>query len=421
MISTLLALTAIAGVNTGHFGAFPDPAHQEPSQAQKDKGLQAAELKAFGEFLANWTKEPSHTIDKKHIAELENDIEVGSSYVPTVEKENKLSKKQGMIDRVERVGRILANVANNLPVKTLWGDSRLSPFPYKFKVIEGEDVNAFSLPGGYIYVYEGLLDFVESDDELAAVLSHEIAHASLRHLAWMVREQSRFDLWSIPIVLASILGGGGESSMGGLILRDLVSKANQSGWSVRAEDSADYAGFQYMVESKFNPVASLTFMERLARHKRVSDIFDWGIYRTHPPTRDRAELLTQYLKEKNLPIKRSLVSSTFRVTLTPGEEEGSVDGYFNARKLFTFYGDSAIARAESASIKLNDFFDTVPDLFEVQAGADGGVLWRKNSLFKFTLEDVSGNAARLPDAASDAVRAVKMSLFSLAYRIWDVR
>ncbi len=107
------------------------------------------------------------------------------------------------------IGGELAAIANASKVRTTWGDKRLNPFEYTFKVVE-EDVNAFSLPGGYIYIYEGLVKYAESDDELAGVLAHEIAHASMRHVATMQREAGKLSAMQNPLILAAILIGGAK-------------------------------------------------------------------------------------------------------------------------------------------------------------------------------------------------------------------
>ncbi len=357
--------------------------------------------------------------DPKHAADLKRDADLGKQYASEAEKELKASKSQLHIDRVNRIGDEIAAIANLNQVKALWGDPRLNPFEYHFKVVEGKDVNAFSLPGGYIFVYEGLLDFVESDDELAGVLSHEIAHASFRHLATLMREQSRFDAFSIPLILIAILSGG-QAGTGSLVLRDLINQAGRSGWSQKAEDSADYGAFQYMLQSKYSPVALLTFMERLAATQRAIEAIDWGIFRTHPPSRDRAELITSYLNAAKIQIRRSQVSLSFRTVAKDGSS-GSIGVEFNGRKLHTFAGVEAKVRAEEAVLKLNAFFDTVPELFEVQAMPDGTVVGRKRALFTVSPADAEAAGSSVDKLTSDSVRAMKRSLYMLAFRVWDAR
>lgn len=357
---------------------------------------------------------PAPPQDPRHAADLQRDSDQGKKYAEQVEKEMKMSENAEMIARLQRVAADIIPIAQKEPVTVLWGDKRLNPFNYQFKVVADEDVNAFSLPGGYIYVYEGLLKFAESDDELAGVVAHEIAHASLRHIATLEREHSRLQLVTLPLVLIGILAGkGGEA----IQLGGLVGMAKGSGWSVQAEEAADYAGFQYMLKSKYNPVGLLTFMERLAaRHKGIEGI-DLGIFQTHPPSRDRADEITGRLRDANIPIRRSLVSPSFRVEVKPGDQ--GVGIWFGARLLYTFAGDEALTRAEQAAGRLNEFFDAVPDLYDVQL-RDAVVYGMRKPLIEMASSDVP-NGGSADDVGSKTVARIRASLYGLAYRVWDPR
>lgn len=356
--------------------------------------------------------------DPKHAADIKRDEDMGKQYSTEADKELKASKNQQMVDRVSRVGGEIAKVARATQVKVLWGDGRLNPFDYKFKVVEGKDVNAFSLPGGYIYIFEGLMNYVESDDELAGVLAHEIAHASGRHLSTMIREQSKFDLLTLPLILVTILSGSHD--VGLLVLRDLANVAGRSGWSQKAETAADYASFQYLQHTNYNSLGLLTFMERLARDQKGVESVDWGILRTHPPTRERAEKITSYLTAAHIPIKRSLVTTSFRVT-TKNADKGGIELHFNSRLLVTFNGAGAEQRAKDAELRLNDFFDSVPDLFEVRADGDGTIIGRKSILLRVTSEDAEASKVTVDQLTTQTLSAIKRSIYMLAFHIWDAR
>ncbi len=357
-------------------------------------------------------------IEAKHKADLDSDTKVGKKYTEEVEKEFKLSKNEEYVARVQRIGGILAEIARTHQVACTWGDKRLNPFDYSFKVVEDKDINAFSLPGGYIYVYEGLLKFVESDDELASVLAHEISHASFRHVATLQREQSKLQAITLPLILIGIFVGG-EAGPNLGTLSSLIGQAKGSGWSVSAEEAADYGGFQYMMQSKFNPVAMLTFMERLAKEQRFTDRIDLGIFQTHPPTRERADRLIQHLTERGIPIRRSLASPSYAVQMKPSDS-GSIDLWFDGRKLTSFGGDEARPRAEEAAVKLNAFFDSVPDLFDVQV-RDNVILGRRQPLFQVTASDSALNKQTPKEMSAHSVDSIRRSLYLLAYRVWDAR
>lgn len=368
---------------------------------------------------AAWQEAAQTKLDPRHQADLDSDTKIGKKYTEEVEKEFKLSKNEEYVARVQRIGAEIATIARREQVTVTWGDRRLNPFDYTFKVVEDKDINAFSLPGGFIYVYEGLIKFAETDDELAGVLAHEVAHASFRHVATLQRESSRLQSLTLPLILISIFSGG--TALGGLgTLAGLVGIAKGSGWSVNAEEAADFGGMQYMLYSEYQPVGMLTFMERLAKEQRFTDRIDMGIFRTHPPSRDRAERLMKHLGEKNIPIRRSLVSLAYRVQLRD-VEDGSVEATFDQRRLMTFAGPDARRRAEEAALKLNEFFDEVPDLFDVSVRGDSTILGRRRELFRVRAEDAA--VAKLPESevARQSSDAIKRSLFLLAYRVWDGR
>ena len=219
-------------------------------------------------------------VDQKHQENIERDKKQGEDISKEVAKQVEFSKNEEYKARVTKIGTEMAQIANKETVEVTWGDARLSPFEYKFFVIKGDDVNAFSVPGGYIYVYEGLVEFAESDDELAGVLAHEIAHASFRHIATMQKEQGKLDLLTLGAILAAIWSPKDAGTI--LFPTGLAIRGVQSGWSVNAEEAADYGGLQFIVKSKYNPLGTLTFMERLAYRDRYQPRIDWGIYQTHP-------------------------------------------------------------------------------------------------------------------------------------------
>src|SRR5579862_3129483 len=142
--------------------------------------------------------------EKQHEADVQSDIEEGKKYAEEVEKQYKLSDNKEYQARVQRIGAEISAIANAGPSwHVLWGDPHLSRFDYTYKVIKSDDVNAFSLPGGHVYVYEGLMKQVESDDELAGVLAHESAHAAFRHVPTLEKEASKVTMISLPLILAA--------------------------------------------------------------------------------------------------------------------------------------------------------------------------------------------------------------------------
>lgn len=360
-------------------------------------------------------EEPTDGMDPNHAADIQRDIELGDQYAEEIKKELEFSENQQAIDRVTSIGNALGEVARQRQVSVLWGDARLNPFPYRFHVLAGKDVNAFSIPGGNIYIYEGLVEFAETDHELAGVIAHEISHAAFRHVAELQRRRSQFDLVTIPLILAALLTRSSEASAA-MYASMLASQAFTSGWSVEAETSADYGALQYMIGSQWDPAGLLTFMERLAFKEGPSGRADLGIYRTHPPTVERAQFIIRTLRERGVPIRRSMTTTTFRASAVPAED-GSVAVYFGEFLVFTFGGDAAPARAATAVERLNLFFDGTPLAFKIRRG-DGIIYAGFEELFEILPEDLV-DGQELDAAANSTVTVLKQAAYNYSFRTWD--
>ncbi|MFZ4509076.1 MAG: M48 family metalloprotease [Fimbriimonas sp.] len=391
-----------------------------PSMCGHEKGLPPR----VGHIVeAAWQQQAEQEVkppvmDPAQLPAVKSDTELGKKYSEMVEKELKLSKDEAINARVAKLGAEMAAIANSTHATATWGDKRFSQFDYKFKVVEGKDVNAFSLPGGFIYIYDGLVKYVESDSELVGVISHEIAHASFRHVATLQREQGKISSIQLPLILAAIFSGGRGGTGDLLMLGNLIGTATTSGWSVRAETAADFGGFQYMRRSKYDPTGLLTFMERLARDERTKTQVDWGIYRTHPPSRERAQAITAYMEDADLPIRRSRVTTTYATMVRPGDN-GTVEVVFGGRTLVALSGTDALDRADRVSESLNDFFDDVPNLFEVTSTSEGKVLGKRKEMITLNAADAALAKLSVAEYTSVVVRNVRGALYNLAYRVWD--
>ncbi|MBS1717719.1 MAG: M48 family metalloprotease [Armatimonadetes bacterium] len=352
--------------------------------------------------------------DDPHQKDIQHDIDLGNQYAKQVEKESKFTENAEYIRRVTTIGKSLAEVANNTNLTVKWGDSRHSSFPYEFKVIKGDDVNAFSLPGGKIYVYEGLLKFVESDDELAGVLSHEIGHAAERHVATLQRDEGKIEAITLPLILIAIFTQGGVNAGPAFQLSSLLGTAIGNGWSQKAEAAADDAGFQIISKSAYNPAGMVTFMERLAGEERDNPKINWGIFRTHPPSTLRLDSLMGDMKKAQLPLERSKVTTTFRTTAVPVAD--GVQLLLGKTPIIKLHGEDAAARAAKAVPALNKCFDQVPELFEISSVGNSFV-WGSTTLFEITDEDAKGENMALSDLKAKTLKSLRAALFGISFRI----
>ncbi len=180
---------------------------------------------------------------------------------------------------------------------------------YKAHIVATPVVNAFVVPGGWVYVTTGLLDSVESDHELAGVLAHEIAHNVNQHAIERMRNAPKgLGLLQLAAIAALIIGRSPEAGLVANAAANTITAMVLQGSSVEAEVEADEEAIEYLAHTRFNPTGALTFHERMASTAGKLFEEDMGIYRTHPFSRDRVLAAREKLTELGIPVRRRLVT-----------------------------------------------------------------------------------------------------------------
>ena len=263
-----------------------------------------------------WADDKTKVVPPPVLTE-DNEVKLGRENAEENDKHVKLVTDAAIVERVNRIGQELAAVANKTPIPAMWGSSQLKPFTYIFRVVDDKDVNAYSLPGGFIYINKGLLDYVHSDDELAGVLAHEITHASHHHMVKLMREQSKIQNVLLPaLIAAGALAHGNIGNMGTIMMgAQLYTTAKVNTYGVEAEKDADHGGLLLMTHTKYNPGGLYSFMMRLAGEERRHGPGELGIFRTHPPGAERVEAAQNLLAQLKIPIELSKVDPNQRVSV----------------------------------------------------------------------------------------------------------
>ncbi len=307
------------------------------------------------------------------------EIKLGRENAEENDKQVKLVTTAAVVERVNRIGQELADVANKVPIPALWGSSVLKQFHYTFKIVDDKDVNAYSLPGGFIYVNKGLMDYVRSDDELAGVLAHEITHANHHHMMKLIREQGKINAQMLPILLAALIvgRGGAQGTAQALMATQLYTVAKLNSYGVDAEKDADHGGLILMTHTHYNPVGLYSFMLRLAVDERNKSHGDLGIYRTHPPGEDRANAAKELLTELNIPLNLIEVDPTLQATVTTTKDSttGAELAEIHMRgvvmcRLTAGEGLTLKERADRLAKKLNTWMDARLQSFEIKPNQD---------------------------------------------------
>src|SRR5690242_11496273 len=177
---------------------------------------------------------------------LEKEIALGRQLAQEVQRQAKLNSDPIITEYVNRVGQ---NLVRN-------SDSKV---PFTFQVIEADDLNAFALPGGYIFVNTGLIVMAEEECEFAGAVAHEIAHVAARH---MTRQATKGQIANIASIPLSVLLGG----WAGVVARQGASLAIPMtflSFSRKDESEADYLGLQYMYSAGYDPNGAISIFEKL--------------------------------------------------------------------------------------------------------------------------------------------------------------
>lgn len=201
------------------------------------------------------------------------EISIGREAASTVERYFRVDTDPVAVARVRQIGRRLAASVKD------------ADFPFEFHVIEDKEVNAFALPGGFVYVFRGLLQLVPSDDALAFVLAHEISHVTRRHAI------SQFEKSLILSAgITAILAGTGARGYGdaATMVQELVGLA----FTRHDESDADENGIEVLVRAGYDPRAAPEAM-RVIRRAVGSDSGEPALLRSHPATESRIKRLTE--------------------------------------------------------------------------------------------------------------------------------
>jgi len=193
-------------------------------------------------------------------------------------------KEQGYVIEDPLLSRYLQDIG-----ETLLSALELRFRDYHFFLVKDSSINAFAAPGGFIGVNAGLIAVSDSEDELASVLAHEIAHVELMHSMQMLEKASEINMASLISVLAAILIGGQNPDVASAILYSGIAGSSQSmiNFTRANEYEADRVGVELLKKSKYNPSAMADFMGILQKREQNGEIANIEYFRTHPVNANR--------------------------------------------------------------------------------------------------------------------------------------
>lgn len=217
------------------------------------------------------------------IVSTKQEIAIGESVANQIEKQYKLVEDPALQERVAEIGSRIVAVSGREGMK------------YTFKVLDVDEVNAMAAPGGFIYVFKGLTDLMQTDDEIAGILAHEVGHVVKRHSMGQLEKSL-----GMTLLMAAAFGGKGFA------LQAVALSAISAGYSREDERAADRMGYELSAAAGYNPYGMLIGLRKLQdlHPEQQSDLFS-----DHPEAAARIKLMERYLKEDH-------------VTVTAQEAEG---------------------------------------------------------------------------------------------------
>lgn len=212
------------------------------------------------------------------------EIAVGRQYdEQVIRKQYKVYESKALQDYVDRVGQKLAR------------QSHRPQLEYRFSVLDTPEINAFALPGGYVYITRGILAYLNSEAELAAVVGHEIGHVTARH---GVRQQSTAQAANIGLSIAKVFVPEISTRIG-QDLTNILGGALLSGYGREHELEADRLGAQYLARADYDPQAIIRVLRvlknqelkdtELARQEGREPRRYSGLFATHPDNDTRLQ------------------------------------------------------------------------------------------------------------------------------------
>jgi predicted Zn-dependent protease len=207
------------------------------------------------------------------------EVSLGNDVHQKLADEFKFSSDTAKAERVRRLGASVAQVSDR------------QDYTYRFFLIEKDEMNAFTTPGGNIYLFSGLMDKLKEDDQIASVLAHEVGHCAARHTVKKYQAALGYNIIG-SIVLGQV---GGEkakeiTSMSSNVVMNLVFSA----YGRQDEYEADRLGIKYLRSAGYDPKASIATLEVLQRESKNPG----GplVLRSHPHLPDRIEAIKKELE-----------------------------------------------------------------------------------------------------------------------------
>lgn len=209
-----------------------------------------------------------------------SEVTLGQEIHGSIQKSEQLSADQDAQKRLLAIAQRLVEVSDR------------KDYQYHFYLIDKNEMNAFTTPGGHVYFYAGLFRALPGDDEVAAVLAHEIGHCAARHVAKKFQVSLGYD------IVSRLVFGSMQNELAAQITRmgaDALMNIATSAYSREDEYQADRLAVKYMHLAGFDPLGIITTFEVLGQASKGDD-GDWLLLRSHPRLGDRIDAVRKEIE-----------------------------------------------------------------------------------------------------------------------------
>ncbi len=225
----------------------------------------------------------------------------GTSFASFTIKDEKILGKE-FYEKLKGRGVFVTNPKANEYIDRighlLLSHGRRPLFDFTFSIIDSSGINAFATPGGYVYIYSGLIELTENEDQLAGVLAHEIGHIKARHIAQTIEDSKKINIATIAAILAgAFLGGSSEMSAAVASFSMATATTLNLKYSREHEEEADRLGMSYLVQTGYNGEGMLDFLKIMRKYEFYSSFIP-SYFLTHPGTGDRIMYLDGLLQTR---------------------------------------------------------------------------------------------------------------------------
>ena len=336
----------------------------------------------------------------------QKETDLGNETLKEIEKVYKFVDDEAKIKKVTDIANEIASFTQRPGVV------------YKCWILDSPAYNAMAIPGGYLFITKGLFEAVESDDELAGVIAHEVAHNSLNHFERSAKHESKASMWTMIGVFMGILAGETADIGSIAVIGSITLQALNNGYTENLEREADTNAVIYLNKlGKYNAGGLYTVMLGFKRIERERPPIYYGYLSTHPANDTRMRIIREQMKRdgKNINIWLPLGLLANAKESMFSKDELYIGGNF----IYRFTSADSKERAKAAAENINGILtstevstvrpiDVKYNVYDNNTRAD--IIMARQTVFTVTKDDAKGWA--LKEVARSITDNIKNTLLN---------